>query len=85
MRRGQTSIQHFALAGVVLGNLPFSVYLAFAIVFALAHLAAGTLGDHLSPAGALLAGGLRVIAIGSVMGTASGVMFWLIVIRSRPD
>ena len=82
MRRGQTSIHHFAVAGVVLGNLPFATYLWFDLGFALLHLVAGTLAEHLSPVPKLFAGGMRAILIGSVMGAASGVMFWLIAVRS---
>jgi len=48
------------------------------LIFTFLHLIAGTLAEHLSPAAELLAGGLRVVFIGSVMGAVSGVMFWLI-------
>ena len=78
IRNGQTSVRHFAVVGVVLGNLPFALYLCAVLLFALLHLLAGTLAEHLSPIPALLAGGLRAILIGSVMGATSGVMFWLI-------
>jgi hypothetical protein len=77
-RRGQTSLHHFALAGVVLGNLPFAVYLWVAFGFTLLHLAAGTLGEHLSPPAEVMAGGLRAVLIGSVIGVASGVTYWAI-------
>jgi hypothetical protein len=78
IRQGRTSIHHFAVAGVVLGNLPFAVYLCVVLLFTVLHLFTGTLAEHLSPTAELLAGGLRAILIGSVMGAASGVMFWLI-------
>jgi hypothetical protein len=78
IRHGRTSIRHFAAAGVVLGNVPFTVYLWVALIFTLLHLLAGTLAEHLSPAAELLAGGLRAVLIGSVMGAMSGLMFWLI-------
>jgi hypothetical protein len=78
LRQGQTSIQRLAVAGAVLGNLPFAVYLCFVLLFTLLHLFMGTLAEHLSPTAELLAGGLRAVFIGSVMGAASGVMFWLI-------
>jgi hypothetical protein len=81
IRRGRTSIRHFALAGVVLGNLPFAAYLCVVIVFTLIHLFAGTLAEHLSSPVKLLAGAVRAVLIGSVFGAASGVMFWLIAMR----
>jgi hypothetical protein len=80
IRRGHTSAPSFALAGVVLGNVPFAAYLCFILRATLEHLVAGTLGNHLSPAAELLAGGLRVVVIGSTMGAASGVMFWFIAV-----
>ena len=78
VRRGRTSLRHFAAAGAVLGNFPVAVYLWIAFGFAIVHLLAGTLGEHLSPPGALVAGGLRAVLIGSVMGAVSGVTFWVI-------
>jgi len=78
IRRRQTSIHHFAVAGVALGNLPFAVYLCVVLFFTLMHLLNGTLAEHLSPIPELLAGGVRAVFIGSVMGAASGVMFWLV-------
>jgi hypothetical protein len=85
IRRHQTSIHHFAVAGVALGNLPFAVYLCFALFFTLMHLLNGTLAEHLSPIPELLAGGLRAVLLGSIMGAASGVMFWLIAGHRRRD
>ena len=83
IRRGQTTIRHFALAGAAVGNLPFAAYLCLVLALTIAHLIAGTLGQHLSPPGALLVGGLRVILIGSGIGAASGVVFRLIAVRDR--
>ena len=82
IRRGQRSIQHFVVAGAVLGNLPFAVYLSIELLFTSMHLIGGTLAEHLSPTAELLAGGLRAVLIGSSMGIASGVVFWLI---ARPQ
>jgi hypothetical protein len=78
IRRRQTSVHHFAVAGVALGNFPFAVYLCVVLFFTLMHLLNGTLAEHLSPIPELLAGGLRVVLLGSVLGAASGFMFWLI-------
>ena len=78
IQRGHTSIGHFTLAGIVLGNLPFAVYLAVVLGATVRHLIGGTLAAHLSPITDLLIGGLRAVVIGSVMGAASAVVFWLV-------
>ena len=78
IQRGHTSIEHFILAGIALGNLPFVVYLAFVISATVRHVIGGTLAAHLSPIPDVLMGGLRAVLIGSVMGAASGFVFWLI-------
>jgi hypothetical protein len=83
MRRGWTTIRHFALAGATAGNLPFALYLCLVLVFTIMHLIAGTLAEHLSPPVDLLAGAFRALLIGSLIGTASGVGFWLIAVRDR--
>ena len=54
-------------------------------IFALGHLAAGTLTDHLSPPLELLAAALRIILLGSFMGAASGALFWLIAVSGRGE
>jgi hypothetical protein len=78
IRRRWTTSHHFAVAGILLGNLPFAGYLCMALYFSLMHLFMGTLAEHLSPIPELLAGGARAVFIGSVMGAASGVAFWLV-------
>lgn len=78
IHRGHTSIEHFILAGIALGNLPFIVYLAIVIGATVRHLIGGTLAAHLSPIADLLMAGLRAVLIGSVIGAASAVVFWLI-------
>jgi len=78
MRRRWTAIHHFAVAGILLGNFPFAGYVCMALYFTVMHLFMGTLAEHLSPIPELLAGGVRAVFIGSVMGAASGVMFWLV-------
>src|SRR5690349_4227807 len=59
IRRGSTSITYFALAGAAAGNLPFALYVWAVLLFALVHLVAGTLSDHLLPASDLLLGAAR--------------------------
>ena len=82
-RRGRMSLRDFALAGALVGNAPFAAYLCLALAATLTHLIAGTLGDHLSSTGELLAGTARSLLIGSYMGAASGAVFWLIAIRNN--
>lgn len=79
-RRGRTSIRDFTLAGAVVGNLPFAAYLCFVLAMTVLHFTAGTLREHLSSPGQLLAGGAGVLFLGSVLGGASGAMFWLLAI-----
>ena len=81
IRRGQTSVRHFAVAGVCLGNLPLAVYLWLVLVVAFVHVVQGTLREHLSPVSELLAGCSRAICVGSVIGAASGIVFWWIAVR----
>ena len=83
-RRGRTSVGDFALAGAAVGNAPFGIYLCLALAATLTHLIAGTLSQHLSSIGELMAGGARALLIGSYVGGASGAMFWLIAIRGQP-
>lgn len=83
IRRGQTTMRPFAIAGAAAGNLPLALYLCLALALTIVHLIAGTLQEHLSPPAAVLAGGLRAMLIGSAIGAASGVVFWLIAVRDR--
>jgi hypothetical protein len=81
VRQGHTSVGTFALAGALIGNLPFAAYLYLVVVLTFMHLAAGTLAQHLASPAALLVSGLRGILIGSATGALSGIMFWLIAVR----
>lgn len=80
-RRGRTSLGDFTLAGAVVGNAPFGVYLVLALAATFVHAIAGTLSGHLSTTGDLLGGAARALVIGSYMGAASGALFWVIAIR----
>ena len=67
---------------MLLGNAPFVVYVTGLVLPAtLAHLVGGTLSQHLSPFSDLIAGTLRVLAIGSVIGASSAFVFWFLGIR----
>jgi len=42
------------------------------------HLAMGTMAEHVAPFSELLAGVVRVVTMGSVMGMSSASVFWLL-------
>lgn len=48
---------------------------------ALAHGAAGTISQHLSPIPELIFSTLRLILLGTALGAASAAVFWFIAIR----
>jgi hypothetical protein len=82
MKRGPISLWHLIAVGLVLGNAPFLFYVIGLVLPAtVAHLAVGTMGQHLMPLSGLIAGTLRALAIGSVMGTVSAIVLWFIGIR----
>jgi hypothetical protein len=81
MKRGPVSFEQILIAGVALGNAPFVVFVLALIPFAILHLTEGTMSQHLSPLSELLAGTVRAIGMGSVMGMASAVVFWFLGIR----
>jgi len=82
IRRGTLSIGQLVLAGLALGNLPFAMYAAAMILFAIGHLIGGTMSQHLVPAAELLAGVVRALVAGSVLGVMSAIVFWVIGIRT---
>ena len=69
------------MAGLILGNVPFALYLVVLILPAtISHLVMGTLSQHLVPVSALLPGAFRAILIGSIFGVISAAAFWLMAI-----
>lgn len=81
MKRGPLTVGRLVLAGIALGNVPLAFYAIAAAFFAILHLAAGTMSQHLMPLSSLLAGTLRAVLLGSAMGAASAVVFWFVGIR----
>jgi hypothetical protein len=81
IKRGPVSFRQLLIAGVALGNLPFAVYVATLIPYAVLHLAFGTLSEHLIPVSALLAAVPLPLAVGSCMGLISAVVFWFAAIQ----
>lgn len=81
VKRGPVSLKQTLLAGLALGNAPFVVITLVTIMFALMHVAAGTISDHLAPLPDLIAANLALIAIGSSFGVVSAAIFWAVAIR----
>jgi hypothetical protein len=78
-RRGRVTLRHAVGAGVVLGNVPFALYLLLLILpFTILHLAQGTLSQHLIPLPSLLSSAARVIVLGSVLGAIGALTFWIV-------
>ena len=81
VKRGPVTLKQTLLAGLALGNAPFVVITLVTIMFALMHVAAGTIRDHLAPLPDLIAGNLALIAIGSLLGIVSSAIFWAVAIH----
>ncbi len=80
--RGQATLRRLLITGLLLGNLPFALYLGMLILPAtLMHVIRGTLGNHLLPVPELLAAGARIVALGSTFGVLSAGLFWTLGIR----
>ena len=78
IRRDQVSVGRLATAGLLLGNIPFAVYVVALIPFAIGHIVGGTMAQHLMSVPDLIAGTLRALAMGSTMGVLSALVFWLV-------
>jgi hypothetical protein len=78
-KRHRLSFGSLMWAGLILGNVPFAIYVVGLVLpFTVVHILVGTMDQHLVPVSALAAGALRAIAIGSVMGVGSASLFWLL-------
>jgi hypothetical protein len=78
-RSGRVTLTHSLSAGLVLGNVPFALYLLLLILpFTILHLVRGTLPQHLIPLPSLLNSTVRVIVLGSVLGVIGALVFWLV-------
>lgn len=85
LRYGPIPLRHAVVAGLLLGNAPAALWGLAAAGFAVAHAAAGTLSQHLLPISDLAAGTLRLLTIGSTLGVASAVLFWLVALQGETD
>ena len=79
LTRGRLSITQIIITAVALGNAPFAISVAGVVLFYIAGTA--TLADvgYVLFSGPM--GAVRALVIGSVMGVASGVIFWAVAIR----
>lgn len=82
LRRGPISLQDSVVAGLLLGNTPFGLYIVGLVIPAtFAHVMAGTMAGRWLSVPELAAATLRMLFIGSTMGAASGAIFWFLGIR----
>ncbi|HXG53860.1 MAG TPA: hypothetical protein VNJ03_00635 [Vicinamibacterales bacterium] len=88
-KRGPISLTQTVAVGIALGNVPVIAIALAALYFTVLHIIGGTISYHLSPPLEIVAGFLPLIVIGSVLGTMSAWVFWMIAIRgtdvSRPS
>jgi hypothetical protein len=80
-RRGPITFSQTLWAGAALGNAPGALFALMSAFFAAAHVAAGTISQHVSPLSSLLAGALRVVLLGTAVGSISAAVFWLVGLR----
>ena len=80
-RRGAITLSQTLCAGAALGNAPNVAIAVGAIFFTLAHIAAGTISQHLSPPLGILTGAVRLLLLGTAVGIISAAVFWFIALR----
>src|SRR4030095_8769563 len=76
---GRVSLSQITIAGLALGNAPFAISVAAVVLFYLVGGATSSVVRYVLFDGRM--GAVRSIEIGSVMGVASGVVFWAVAIR----
>jgi len=82
LQRGPLSLKRLLMAGFVLGNIPLGAYLTIVAQAAIYHLVNGTISQHLLPLLDLLTGLLHFISVGSFVGSASALVFWLVAVST---
>jgi hypothetical protein len=78
LTRGNVSLKQIIIAAVALGNAPFAISAAAVVLFYLVGGATSTDVGYVLFDGPV--GAVRAVVIGSVMGFASGVIFWAVVL-----
>lgn len=79
--RGPISLSQTMWVGAALGNIPFALFALMSGLFALSHVAAGTLAEHLSPLTDLVLAAFRIILLGSAVGSLSAAVFWFVAVE----
>ena len=86
LRRGSIPLRQSVVDGLLLGNVPFLLYVvAFVLPLTVMHMVNGTMSGRWLPVTELVLGALRAIVIGSLLGMASGAIFWAIGLRETDD
>ena len=80
-QRGPISLSQTVWTGAALGNLPLALFGFMSALFALAHVAAGTISQHLVPISSLIISTIGLILLGSILGAASAAVFWFVAIK----
>ena len=80
-RRGRITLSQTLYAGAALGNAPGALFAVMTAFFALLHVVSGTISQHLAPLSSLLAGALRIVVLGTAVGTISAAVFWFVGLR----
>ena len=80
-QRGPISLPQAVWTGAALGNVPLALFAFMSALFALAHVAAGTISQHLVPISELFFSAVRLILLGTILGAASAAVFWFVAIK----
>jgi hypothetical protein len=84
VKRGTVSLWHLIAVGLVLGNAPFAVVVfGFVLPTTVIRSIDGTMSDYVLNASALIAGTLRALLVGCLMGAWSAIVFWFFGVRGR--
>ena len=77
--RGRLSLKEITIAAAALGNAPFAISVAGVVLFYLVGSASSADVGYVLFSGPI--GAVRAVVISSVIGLASGVVFWAVAIR----
>ena len=86
LKRGPIPLRQSVVDGLLLGNAPFALYVVGLVLpLTVMHMVNGTMSGRWLPVSELVFGTLRAIVIGSLLGMASGVIFWVLGLRQTDD
>lgn len=84
LKRGTVSLRHLIAVGLVLGNAPFAVVVfGFVLPMTVVRWIDGTMSQYVVNASTLIAGTLRALLVGCLMGAWSAIVFWFLGVRGR--